>query len=653
MRNYIFLLLSLETFLSTSFAQSRSSYIPITIPTRDHKNLAADLYALDTTTALPVILIQTPYNKNFYRTRVGVPEAGGSAFPYDSLHYNYVVLDWRGRFGSRDADVPGYDRGLDGYDAVEWIAQQKWSNGKIGTWGGSALGQIQFQTARQHPPHLVCSVPMIKDFKTKYSDYYYGGVFRKEHVESLAKLGFLTVQTILDHPANDLVWRVVENNSNYPDDIAVPMLLISGWFDHFPDDVIRAFADLRAQSAAPVRAQHRLIMGPWLHTAVGKAQQGQLTYPHAAGIPDSLTLRFFDYYLRDIRNGQDRDPIVRYYQMGVNEWRTTNDWSAVRHSTLKLYLQAGGRLVPTQPPDNAPPDSFHYDPRDPSPAVGGSRFNPFNPNLPVGPQDLRQTVESRTDVLIYSTPVLDQDLVIDGAIKVSLLVASNRQDTDFAVRLCDVYPDGRSLLMTQGIRRMRFRNSYTNEELMQPRQIYPVTIELQNLAITFLPGHRLRLVISSSDYPHFDINLNNGGALYAPGDTLLATNYIYHEANYPSFISLPTPFVTNVQAQPPTLPEGFRVEQNFPNPFDASKTFGPPFTTIAFHLEKNTRIKLTIINLIGQTVRTLSEETLAAGNHLKQWDGRNDAGERVAAGPYLLRLENGKHVQLKRILLVK
>jgi len=293
MKKILRTILFLTIMVSPARSQKRVNYHHIAIPTRDNKTLAADLYAPDTTKALPVILIQTPYNKNYYRTRVGVPEAGGSSFPYDSLHYNYVVLDWRGRFGSKDAEVPGYDRGLDGYDAVEWIARQKWSNGKIGTWGGSALGQIQFQTSRQRPPHLICSVPLIKDFKTKYSDYYYGGVFRKEHVESLAKLGFLSVQTILDHPTNDLVWRTVERNSDYPDEIAVPMLLISGWFDHFPDDVIRAFYDLRAKSATAVRPQHKLLFGPWLHTEVGKAQQGQLTYSNAVGVPDSIALRFF------------------------------------------------------------------------------------------------------------------------------------------------------------------------------------------------------------------------------------------------------------------------------------------------------------------------------------------------------------------------
>jgi len=346
--------------MSTGYAQTQTSYLPLTIPTRDQKFLAADLYALDTTKALPVILIQTPYNKNFYRSRVGQPLTGGSSLPYDSLHYNYVVLDWRGRFGSKDADVPGYDRGLDGYDAVEWIARQKWSNGKVGTWGGSALGQIQYQTARHHPPHLVCAAPMIKDFKTKYSDYFYGGVFRKEHVESLAKLGFLSVSTILDHPTNNLVWRIVENNSNYPDEIAVPMLLISGWYDHFPDDVIRAFYDLRTKSALAVRQQHKLIMGPWLHTEVGKAEQGQLTYPNAVGVADSAALRFFDFYLRGIQNGYERDPIIRYYQMGINDWRATGDWFALSSTSASFYLQPGGLLAATKPAGNAPPDSFRF-----------------------------------------------------------------------------------------------------------------------------------------------------------------------------------------------------------------------------------------------------------------------------------------------------
>ncbi len=622
-------------------AQARTGYISIAIPTRDNKTLAADLYTLDTTKALPVILIQTPYNKNFYRTRVGVPEAGGSSFPYDSLHYNYVVLDWRGRFGSRDAEVAGYDRGLDGYDAVEWIAQQKWSNGKVGTWGGSALGQIQFQTARLHPPHLVCSVPMIKDFKTKYSDYYYGGVFRKEHVESLAKLGFLGVQTILDHPTNDLVWRVVENNSNYPEEIAVPMLLISGWFDHFPDDVIRAFYDLREKSATSVRAQHKLLMGPWLHTELGKAQQGQLTFSSSVGVPDSLALRFFDYYLRNISNGYDRDPVMRYYQMGTNDWRVTNDWFALNSATTPLYLQAGGLLSLIKPTGNMAPDSFRYDPRRPSPAVGGSRFNPFDPTTPVGPQDLRQSVESRSDVLIYSTPVLDKNWVINGSIKVDLFVASNRRDTDIAVRLCDVYPDGRSMILTQGIRRMRFRNSYTNEELLTPGQVYQVTVELQNLAITVLPGHRLRIDITSSDYPHFDINLNNGGALYVAGDTLIATNYVYHDAVRSSRVLLPMATATGLQELTSVSPASFQLKQNFPNPFN-------PATIIHFSLSHAELVTLKVFDTFGREVATLIDGKVAAGSHQVVFDAATRP-----SGVYFYRLTASAFSQTRKMVLLR
>jgi len=174
--------------------------------------------------------------------------------------------------------------------------------------------------------------------------------------------------------------------------------------------------------------------------------------------------------------------------MGTNDWRTTNDWFALSSTPSAMYLQAGGLLSSTKPAGNVAPDSFRYDPRNPSPAIGGARFNPFNPAILIGPQDLRQQVESRNDLLIYSTPVLDKDLAINGAIKVNLFVASNRRDTDFAVRLCDVYPDGRSMILTQGIRRMRFRNSYMNEDLMTPGQVYQVTVELKNLAMTFLQG---------------------------------------------------------------------------------------------------------------------------------------------------------------------
>jgi len=517
-------------------------YVPVSIPTRDGKSLAADLYSGDTTVRRPTILIQTPYNKNRYRVAVDLGLSGG-ALPYDSAHYNYVIVDWRGFHGSTDAAIPGYDRGLDGYDAVEWIAVQPWSDGKIGTWGGSALGAIQFQTARHHPPHLVCAVPMIKDFKTKYEDNYYGGVFRREHVETVAQLGLTNVDIVLEHPTNDITWQLLEAASDHPEEYTVPMLLVSGWFDHFPDDVLRAFDDLRTRSATQVRNDHRLIMGPWLHAEVDAARQGELSFSNAVGVANDAALRFFDFWLRNANNTWRSQPVVYYYQMGENKWRSADAWEDVAVRLDTLYLAAGGVLASTVPHVDGV-DSYRYDPRDPSPAVGGSRFYFPGSVIPPsqGPKDQGPLVESRSDLLIYTTEVLASPLVIDGGVTVALACSSDRYDTDVSVRLCDVYPDGRSMLITQGIRRLRFRNgSRPSDTASVPSgQTVWATVALQNTAITIPPGHRLRIDVASSCWPHFDLNPNTGGPLYqAGGDTLVAMNSIHHGPSYPSRVVLP------------------------------------------------------------------------------------------------------------------
>ncbi len=646
---YYLIVCLITTLGSRMFAQDTARYIPITIPTRDGKVLAADLYSLDTTAAKPVILVQTPYNKNYYRIRVGLPEAGGSSFPYDSVHYNCVVVDWRGFYGSKDADVSGYDRGLDGYDAVEWIAYRRWCNGKVGTWGPSALGLIQFQTAKHHPPHLVCSMPLVKDYKIAYSNFYYGGDYLKEHNETMERLGFLPTEFILANPSYNPMWRLLETSSDYPDSIAVPMLLIGGWYDHYPDDVIRAFHDLKARSAPSVRSKHKFIIGPWMHSEIGKSKQGELEYPNAVGISDTAAMRFFDYYLRNMQSGYDQNPTIRYYQMGTDEWRSTSDWYSLGGATDTLYLQSGGLLSRAAPPQSATPDSLRYNPRDPTPSYGGVRFNPFDPSVQGGPLDQRQRVESRSDVLTYTTPVLQNDLMVDGATEVRLYVSSNRKDTDFGVRLCDVYPDGRSMILTAGIRRMRFRNSYSVEDLMTPGQIYPVTTELQNLAMTFLKGHQLRIDVSSSDYPRFDINLNNGGVLYKPGDTLVATNCIYHDASCPSRVLLSTTAITSVKESLPMAPQGYRLERNYPNPFN-------PATTIRFSLPQREHVTLKVFDVLGREVATLVNEEKNPGNYRVTFDIRSRfAGtfDILSSGVYFYRLSAKGFTETNKMIISK
>lgn len=608
----VFLLLLPAAFLA---AQPERPYTPIQVPTRDGKMLAADLYANNLTTAKPVILIQTPYNKNFYRLSVAIPsQAGGASFPYDSAHYNYVTVDWRGFYGSKDAAVTGYDRGLDGYDAVEWIATQPWCNGKVGTWGLSALGAIQFMTAKHHPPHLVCAVPLVKDFKTKYGDYYEGGVYRKEHSETLQALGFTPTALVLAHPTNDLTWMAAERASDEPDSFTVPMLLISGWFDHFPDDIMRAFSDLRQRGAPNVRNAHRLIMGPWTHDGVDKATQGILTFPpNATDVAGPAALRFFDHYLRGIENGQTATPNVSYYQMGENKWHTAESWGAVAQAadTVRLYLHMDRTLRPDVPGSNdtvIASSTFPYNPRDPSPTIGGGRLVLPTVDALKGPQD-QGPVESRADAITFTTPVLGGDLEVAGAITLQAYVAADRTDTDLSLRLTDVYPDGRSVLLAQTIRRMRFRDGYrpADTSAIQPGRLYPVTIQLQNLATTFLKGHQLRIVLTGSNFPRYDLNPNTGGPLYQAGDTLIAQIRIGHHAETPSVIKIPgRMFASGVESDPASKVEhGMKV---FPNP--ASST-----VTVSFTLQSPARGKLVIVDAAGAARTIIPDGSWTAGPH--------------------------------------
>ncbi|PLX23987.1 MAG: hypothetical protein C0600_13835, partial [Ignavibacteria bacterium] len=295
------LILLLFIILSTTMLQAQLPFVDTTITVRDGKALAASLYHNGATGSKPVILVQTPYNKAVYNLTLNINNGG--VFPLDTARYSYVFVDWRGFYASKDAAVQGYDRGLDGYDIVEWIAAQPWCNGKVATYGGSALGMIQFMTARHHPPHLVCAMPMIIDYRSEYSDYYYGGVLRREHVETLERLGFTTVSLITSQPVENIFWRSVRLANDYPEDIEVPLLMVSGWFDHYPTAVLRAFRDLRERSGASVRERHKLIMGPWLHSLVDKTKQGELEYPGAENIARQAALEFFDYHLNGAKNG--------------------------------------------------------------------------------------------------------------------------------------------------------------------------------------------------------------------------------------------------------------------------------------------------------------------------------------------------------------
>ena len=529
------LILLVLPLLISSVSFSQLSPVIDSIPMRDGKKLAADVYIPSGCTQCPVILIQTPYNRLFYH--FGLPL--GVKLNLNASNYIFVILDWRGFYGSASAAHSGSPtRGQDGYDAVQWIAQQPWSNGKVGTWGPSALGRVQFMTEKENPPNLVCMVPQVAGPQYDYQEYFPNGDYRTEYVEQLDALGYGMSTILMANPVHNNLWTFSEIQNYYPDSIRVPTFMIGGWYDHTIEFMLPFFNGIRTQSPANVKNEHRLLMGPWVHgghgtSYIGSAQQGELTYSNAAGWSDSLAMRFFDYHMRNIANGWNSTPYVTYYQMGENSWQSSSTWPPAGLSNYKFYFHPDTSMDMAVPSTSGTSSlSFSYDPLNPSPTFGGPTLRA---DLKQGPYDQDSAVESRNDVLKFTTAVLTQDVKIQGNAKVHLTVSSNRKDTDFDVRLTDVYPDGRSMLVNDGTFRMRFRKGFTAADtaVMVPGNTYTCNIVLPNTALTFKTGHRIRVDVTSSNYPRFNRNANTGGAMY-PGNNgdslinpLVAANKIY------------------------------------------------------------------------------------------------------------------------------
>ena len=520
-------ILCISLFARTAFAQ----LTPLidSIPMGDGKKLAADIYIPNTITQGPVILIQTPYNRLHFH--LSLPLQIG--LNINSSNYIFVIVDWRGFYGSAAASYLGNPSiGQDGYDCVEWIAQQSWSNGVIGTWGASALGRVQFQTAKLNPPHLTCICPLVAGPQYDYTEYYPHGDIRTEYVVQLDALGFGLSPILLAHQVHDAAWTFAESANFYPDSIKVPCYMIGGWYDHTVEFMLPFFNAIRTQSPVNVRNEHRLLMGPWTHKGIGGPAQGELTYGNAAPWADSLTLLFFDYHLRGIANGWNATPFVQYYQMGDDTWQSNAAWPPAGPTPVNFYFHQSGILNNAVPLNSSGSVNYNYNPNDPSPTVGGPTLEL---DLGEGPYNQVDSVESRNDILIFTTDSLTQDAVMIGNSVVHLKVSSDKTDTDFDIRLTDVYHDGRSMLVNDGVMRMRFRNGNTANDTAAiiPGTIYNCDIKLPNTAITFLAGHKIRVDITSSNYPRFNRNMNTGGALY-PGNNLdtlvnpvIASNTVY------------------------------------------------------------------------------------------------------------------------------
>jgi predicted acyl esterase len=485
----------------------------VAIPTRDKASLAADVFLPATPGKYPAVVVQTPYDRTLMRLALrGVGERGvGERGPWDREHYAYVVVDWRGFFGSKNAGRVGATRrGLDGFDVVEWTAAQSWCDGKVGTWGPSALGRIQLDTAQEAPPHLVCCVPLVAPIGQRYEDYYEGGVFKEAHAEKLDALGFNVSRLVAAAPLPDApAWKLAAA-TEHVERMNVPMFFITGWYDHATARELESFRTLLEKGGPRAREGSKLLVGPWTHTGIDQAKQGDLSFDGAAGEAARETRLFFDFHLRgQTESNWTTRPRVRTWRINEDGWTGADAWPPNGAARATLTLHADGLIDAAAPTADEPTRKYVDDPASPVETIGGA-------NLPakyvtVGPRD-QAPLLSRDDVLVYTTAALGEPLRLDGVASVRVALRADRPSVDVAVRLCEVLADGRTILVADSIQRVTPMADGTAA----------VDVEMPPLAVTIPKDGRLRLIVAGSNWPRYERNPHTGAPHYDPAKSASA-----------------------------------------------------------------------------------------------------------------------------------
>ena len=503
------------------------------VPMRDGVRLATDVYQPDGEGPWPTVLIRTPYNKH------GVKGLSGEA---TKRGYVVVAQDFRGRFASEGNDYPvflhgGWGAHQDGYDTVEWIAEQEWSDGKVGAFGISAPGVALNMMAPSRPPHLTCCYVSVAFSSMYHQAAYQGGAFRKGLLESWLTASKFTPKNLglfRAHPDYDDFWKQLDPEQ-VADRVNVPTMYVGGWYDIFIAGTLNSFMTVNSRGDTGARGKCRLVM-----EAYGHGRNDVLVFPNASQPAAADMWNWFDIWLQRDGAGLESIPVVQYFVMGDpndpntpgNQWRTAENWP-VPAETKKVYFHCDKRLHLEPPKDMFGALSYKYDPKNPVPTIGGA-----NLILSKGPMDQRP-VESRDDVLLFESPALRRHVEITGPVTVKLWASSTAPDTDFTAKLCDVYPDGRSIVVLDGIIRARHRNSMEINELLEPDKIYEFEIDLWATSLVFSPGHRVRVALSSSNASRFEPNPNTGKPSGSDEETQVATNTIYLNADHPSHITFP------------------------------------------------------------------------------------------------------------------
>lgn len=565
----------------------------VPIPMRDGVVLRANVYRPETDNPVPALLCRLPYGKDIPANVIVVLD------PVKATEAGYAVVyqDCRGRYKSDGQFTPFINEGADGFDSVEWLAAQSWCSGAVGMFGGSYHGSTQWLAAVERPPHLRAIAPFIAPSEVYEGNMYQGGAFQlglaiwwaiymgmdaamrpgasgKPDVAlvgrliaamdrigeayrhlPLAELPILRDSGVtsyyfdwIKHSCDDEYWQSLAWNRRYQQ-IEVPALNMGCWYDLLVNGTLENFVRMREEGGSESsRAGQRLLIGPWSHGYVGgyfvDRDFGLMSAMEAIDLT-GIMVRFFNRHLKNEAVAPEAP--VKIFVMGENRWRDEQEWPLARTQYQKWFLHstgdagnAGGGLS-TVTPSEEPPDHYEYDPSDPCPTVGGPSLLPgLRIAANAGPRD-QCSVERRPDVLVYSSEPLTQPMEVTGPLSLALYAASSAPDTDFVARLCDVTPDGQSIILQEGILRARFREGTQQPKLITPGQVYEYRINLVATSIVFAPGHRIRVDITSSSFPRFDPNTNTGNPLGVDGpeDLRSAKQAIYHDAKRPSYILLP------------------------------------------------------------------------------------------------------------------
>ncbi len=538
---------------------------------RDGTILRADIYRPAAEGRYPVLLQRTPYNKS------GGADAG---YRMAAAGYVAIIQDVRGRYTSDGEWYPFRYESQDGYDTVEWAASLPYSNAKVGMFGGSYVGATQMLTAIAHPPHLAGICPFVTASNYHENWTYQGGAFEQWFNESwtsglardtadrrveqgtnamhgVLKLplteyslfnwpaGPLTMQELapyfldwLAHSDYDEYWKRLAIDEHYAD-ISVPALTIAAWYDIFQGGSLRNYEGLKG------KGKQRLLVVIGGHAGGGR-KIGDVDFgAQAADFNETgTTIEWYDYLFKNAQNRFAGKP-VRIFVMGANQWREEDDWPLKRARETKYFLHSshganslrGDGVLSTESPTQETADNYSYDPANPVPTTGGPLCCDAE-HLPPGPKDQRG-VEARQDVLVYSTSPLSRDMEVTGPVSLELYAKSSAVDTDFTAKLVDVWPNGFAQNLTEGIIRARYRNSREKPVLMNPGEVYKFTIDVWATSNVFRQGHKLRLEVSSSNFPRFDRNLNTGRSAASTSAYMTAANTVLHDAEHPSALILP------------------------------------------------------------------------------------------------------------------